>query len=48
MLTKLPQIHPDVHKFTLANRKTATTIEQLEHQFMGPPVVATTCLSVDQ
>ncbi|KAG6852485.1 hypothetical protein C0991_011583 [Blastosporella zonata] len=43
----IDKIHPDVHKFTLANRRAPTTIEQLEHQLMSPPVVATTCLSID-
>ncbi|KAF5381699.1 hypothetical protein D9615_005608 [Tricholomella constricta] len=46
-LGNIDKIHPDVHKFTLADRRTPTTIEQLEHQLMTPPVVATTCLSVD-
>jgi DNA replication ATP-dependent helicase Dna2 len=32
----------------LAPRGTATTIEQFERQLMAPPVVATTCLSIDQ
>ncbi|KAF8066980.1 AAA domain-containing protein [Lyophyllum atratum] len=45
-LGNIDKIHPDVHKFTLANRRVPTTIEQLEHQLMTPPVVATTCLSV--
>ncbi|KZT71118.1 Dna2-domain-containing protein [Daedalea quercina L-15889] len=43
----LDKIHPDVHEFTLANRRVATTLEQLEYQVMAPPVVATTCLSID-
>ncbi|RDB29779.1 DNA replication ATP-dependent helicase/nuclease dna2 [Hypsizygus marmoreus] len=46
-LGNIDKIHPDVQKFTLANRRTATTIEQLQHQLMTPPVVATTCLSID-
>ncbi|KAK7048375.1 DNA replication helicase [Favolaschia claudopus] len=41
------KVHPDIREFTLAARKTPTTVEQLEHQIMSPPVVATTCLSVD-
>ncbi|KAF8232801.1 Dna2-domain-containing protein [Tricholoma matsutake] len=45
-LGNIDKIHPDVHKFTLAHRKTPTTIEQLQQQLMAPPVVATTCLSV--
>lgn len=47
-LTLCAQIHPDVQKYTLAARKSATQIEHLEQQLMSPPVVATTCLSVDQ
>ncbi|GLB41287.1 putative DNA replication factor Dna2 [Lyophyllum shimeji] len=46
-LGNLDKIRPDVHRFTLAKRKTPTTIEQLKHQLMTPPVVATTCLSID-
>ncbi|KAG6893366.1 hypothetical protein C0992_010298, partial [Termitomyces sp. T32_za158] len=46
-LGNIDKVHPDVHKFTLASRKQPTTIEQLEHQLMSPPVVATTCLSID-
>ncbi|KAH9837999.1 Dna2-domain-containing protein [Rhodofomes roseus] len=44
----IDKIHPDVHEFTLAHRRVPTTLEQLEHQVMAPPVVATTCLSIDQ
>ncbi|KAF8123075.1 DNA replication factor Dna2-domain-containing protein [Mycena galopus ATCC 62051] len=40
------KVHPEIRQFTLAARKTPTTVEQLEHQIMSPPVVATTCLSV--
>ncbi|KAF9804281.1 hypothetical protein IEO21_09435 [Rhodonia placenta] len=47
-LGNLDKIHPDVHRFTLTRKRPATTIEQLEHQVMTPPVVATTCLSIDQ
>ncbi|KAF9448170.1 Dna2-domain-containing protein [Macrolepiota fuliginosa MF-IS2] len=47
-LGNLDKIHPDVQEFTLAKRKQAVTVEQLEAQLMSPPVVATTCLSVDQ
>ncbi|TFK68090.1 Dna2-domain-containing protein [Pluteus cervinus] len=38
-LGNIDKIHPDVQKYTLSVRKTATTIEQLEHQLMSPPVV---------
>lgn len=44
----LEQVHPDARQFTLAARGTPTTVEQLEQQLMTPPVVATTCLSIDQ
>ncbi|KZT00075.1 Dna2-domain-containing protein [Laetiporus sulphureus 93-53] len=47
-LGNLDKIHSDVHDFTLSRRRTATSLEQLEHQIMAPPVVATTCLSIDQ
>ncbi|KAJ3575988.1 hypothetical protein NP233_g746 [Leucocoprinus birnbaumii] len=46
-LGNLDKIHPDVQEFTLAKRKQAVTVEHLEKQLMSPPVVATTCLSVD-
>lgn len=42
------QIHPTVQHRTMAARPLAKTIEQLEHQVMSPPVVATTCLTIDQ
>ncbi|KAF7346336.1 DNA replication helicase [Mycena sanguinolenta] len=41
------KVHPEIQQFTLGARRTPTTVEQLEHQIMSPPVVATTCLSVD-
>ena len=44
----LSQVHPDVRKYTLGAKRTATTVEGLEKQLMSPPVVATTCLSTDQ
>ncbi|KIJ63491.1 hypothetical protein HYDPIDRAFT_175890 [Hydnomerulius pinastri MD-312] len=47
-LGNVDKVHSDVRKFTLSERKTATTIEQLENQLMSPPVVATTCLTIDQ
>ncbi|KAJ7459871.1 AAA domain-containing protein [Mycena latifolia] len=40
------KVHPEIQQFTLSARRTPTTVEQLEHQIMSPPVVATTCLSV--
>lgn len=41
-------MHPDIRKYTLNAKRTATTVEGLERQLMSPPVVATTCLSTDQ
>ncbi|KAI0674044.1 Dna2-domain-containing protein [Trametes maxima] len=42
------KIHPAVQKHTLSARPPAKTVEQLEQQVMSPPVVATTCLTIDQ
>ncbi|KAI0794807.1 DNA replication factor Dna2-domain-containing protein, partial [Abortiporus biennis] len=47
-LGNMDKIHPDIHQFTLSAKRTATSIEMLESQVMTPPVVATTCLSIDQ
>ncbi|KAH9896571.1 Dna2-domain-containing protein [Cubamyces lactineus] len=47
-LGNLDKIHPAIQKYTLAARPLAKTIEQLEQQVMSPPVVATTCLTIDQ
>ena len=41
-------MHPDVRKYTVGAKQTATTVKELERQLMSPPVVATTCLSTDQ
>ncbi|EIW80184.1 Dna2-domain-containing protein [Coniophora puteana RWD-64-598 SS2] len=46
-LGNVDKVHPDIRHFTLADRRIPTTIEQLEHQIMSPPVVATTCLTID-
>ncbi|KAJ2918121.1 hypothetical protein MD484_g2295, partial [Candolleomyces efflorescens] len=46
-LGNVEKVHPDVRKYTLGARKKATSVEQLEIQWMSPPVVASTCLSVD-
>ncbi|KAG6382086.1 Dna2-domain-containing protein [Boletus reticuloceps] len=46
-LGNVDKVHPDVRQFTEAKKKTAKTIEQLENQLMSPPVVATTCLTID-
>ncbi|KAF8554816.1 Dna2-domain-containing protein [Imleria badia] len=47
-LGNVDKVHPDVRQFTEAEKRTAKTIEQLENQLMSPPVVATTCLTIDQ
>ncbi|KAJ3830368.1 Dna2-domain-containing protein [Lentinula raphanica] len=47
-LGNIDKVHPDVRQFTLDHRKRATTVEQLEYQLMSPPVVATTCLSIEE
>ncbi|KZT21167.1 Dna2-domain-containing protein [Neolentinus lepideus HHB14362 ss-1] len=46
-LGNVDKVHPDVQEFTSAARQRANTVEQLEHQLITPPVVATTCLSID-
>ncbi|KAF9261112.1 Dna2-domain-containing protein [Marasmius fiardii PR-910] len=47
-LGNVDKVHPDVKHLTLGARVPATTVEQLEHQLMTPPVIATTCLTIDQ
>ncbi|KAH8829949.1 Dna2-domain-containing protein [Flagelloscypha sp. PMI_526] len=42
------KIHPQIRKFSLSARRKAESVEQLEIQLMSPPLVATTCLSIDQ
>lgn len=42
------KIHPSVFKMTQAARPVATSVEEMERQFLSPPVVAATCLSIDQ
>ncbi|KAF7984152.1 hypothetical protein HWV62_16810 [Athelia sp. TMB] len=46
-LGNVDKVHPNARQFTLEGRRTPTNTEQLEHQLMTPPVVATTCLSID-
>ncbi|KZV80237.1 Dna2-domain-containing protein [Exidia glandulosa HHB12029] len=41
------KVHPDVRKYTLEAREPARTVEEYERQIILPPVVATTCLSID-
>ncbi|KZS87370.1 Dna2-domain-containing protein [Sistotremastrum niveocremeum HHB9708] len=47
-LGNLDKIHPDCHRYSLHTKTRPETIEALEDQILRPPVVATTCLSVDQ
>ena len=47
-LNVVPQVHPKILKYTLSARPIPTSVEQLERQLLSPPVVATTCLSIDQ
>lgn len=47
-LGNVDKVHPDVRKYTPNAWRCATTVEQYEKFIMSPPVVATTCLSVDQ
>lgn len=46
-LGNVDKVHPDVKELTLGARDPPQTIEQLENWVMGPPVVATTCLTID-
>ncbi|KAK0199920.1 DNA replication factor Dna2-domain-containing protein [Desarmillaria ectypa] len=42
------KVHPEIRSMTLSSKREPTTIEQLEFQIITPPVVATTCLSIDK
>jgi DNA replication ATP-dependent helicase Dna2 len=42
------QIHPDVQHLTLDALGPADTLSELDDRLMGPQIVATTCLSIDQ
>ncbi|KAK0217033.1 AAA domain-containing protein [Armillaria fumosa] len=42
------KVHPEIRSMTLSSKREPTTVEQLEFQIMTPPVVATTCLSIDK
>ncbi|KAF5366926.1 hypothetical protein D9757_010828 [Collybiopsis confluens] len=46
-ILRLGNVNRDVRKYTLAHQTRTSTVEQLEHKLMSPPVVATTCLSID-
>jgi DNA replication ATP-dependent helicase Dna2 len=46
-LGNVDKVHLRMKKYTL-NAIKVSTVEQFERQIMSPPVVATTCLSIDQ
>ena len=47
-LGKLDKIHADVRKYAIEGQEAAKTIDQYEKRILLPPVVATTCLTIDQ
>ena len=47
-LGNLDKVHPEMRKYTLNAKSKIGTVKEYEMQIMSPPVVATTCLSVDQ
>ncbi|OAX34924.1 hypothetical protein K503DRAFT_794000 [Rhizopogon vinicolor AM-OR11-026] len=47
-LSNVDKVHLHVRKFTLSERRLPTMVEELENQIITPPVVATTCLTIDQ
>ncbi|KAF9523189.1 DNA replication factor Dna2-domain-containing protein [Crepidotus variabilis] len=47
-LGNVDKIHPEVRRYTLGAKKSAANVEEYERQIMNPPVVATTCLSIEQ
>ena len=42
------QVHPDVQHLTLEAMNASTSMGELGERLMGPPVVACTCLGIDQ
>ncbi|CUA71193.1 DNA replication ATP-dependent helicase Dna2 [Rhizoctonia solani] len=46
-LGNIDKIHMEARKFALGAKETPETLEALERQLLRPPVVATTCLSID-
>lgn len=42
------KIHLEARKFSLAAKDPPETLEALERMLLRPPVVATTCLSIEQ
>ena len=47
-LGNLDKVHPEMRKYTLNAKGKIGTVKEYEMRIMSPPVVATTCLSVDQ
>ncbi|ORX38549.1 AAA domain-domain-containing protein, partial [Kockovaella imperatae] len=47
-LGNIDKVHPDVQHLTLEAMESSTSMPQFEARLMGPPVVAATCLAVDQ
>ncbi|CAE7189963.1 unnamed protein product, partial [Rhizoctonia solani] len=46
-LGNIDKIHMEARKFALGAKEIPETLEALERQLLRPPVVATTCLSID-
>lgn len=44
----MSQVHPDVQHLTLEAYEASTSMDQLDARLMTPPVVAATCLAIDQ
>lgn len=47
-LGNIDKVHPDVQHLTSEAMNESTSIGQLEERLMSPPVVACTCLAIDQ
>lgn len=47
-LGNVDKVHPDMRKYTMSAKKAAKSLLEYETQIMSPPVVATTCLSIEQ
>ncbi|KAF9559099.1 hypothetical protein CPC08DRAFT_532402 [Agrocybe pediades] len=48
-LGNVDKVHPEVRKYTVqGGGKQPETVDEMERQVLLPPVVATTCLSIDQ
>lgn len=47
-LLTVSQVHPDVQHLTLEAYEASANMDQLNARLMTPPVVAATCLAIDQ